>query len=185
MDAGLFQKQQAAQNPAGFLFLEGLQALESFYQQTSQQLKSLLLLLLLFSKQRLENSKCLGSVGLWRLSPSMTIPSFCKTRLFLLKGIFIDDHLDLMAVMGLILPPPPRGPIGVGVVVTHAVVLPPAVLVRFLTRRFIGEYASNASKCFQVWTQMQKWVARLQTSVSSDAGRLRRLNFGSKSHRLA
>lgn len=27
---------------------------------------------------------------------------------------------------------------------------PPAVLVRFLTRRFIGEYASNASKCFQI-----------------------------------
>lgn len=35
----------------------------------------------------------------------------------------------------------------------HVVVLesdPPAVLVRFLTRRFIGEYASNASKCFQI-----------------------------------
>lgn len=112
----------------------------------------------------------------------MTILSFSKTRLFLLKGIFIDDHLDLMAVMGVILPPPPRGSIGVGVVVTHAVVLPPAVLVRFLTRRFIGEYASNASKCFQVWTQTQKRVACLR---SSDAGRLRRLNFGSKSHRLA
>lgn len=28
---------------------------------------------------------------------------------------------------------------------------PPAVLVRFLTRRFIGEYASNTSKCFQIW----------------------------------
>lgn len=47
---------------------------------------------------------------------------------------------------------------------TAAVVLPPAVLVRFLTRRFIGEYASNASKCFQVGTQAGR------SRRSSDAG---------------
>lgn len=55
-----------------------------------------------------------------------------------------------MAVMGVIFTPCEGGS------GTHAVfLLPLAVLVRFLTRRFIGEYASNASKCFQVWTQTQ------------------------------
>lgn len=52
-------------------------------------------------------------------------------------------------------------------------VSPPAVLVRFLTRRFIGEYASNASKCFQIlvvitvgwrswlWSRRAAFISRL------------------------
>lgn len=63
---------------------------------------------------------------------------------------------------------------------------PAAVLVRFLTRRFIGEYASNTSKCFQsqwclceslVWSWLLSHFVHWNSSLVEICGKKRRRKY--------
>lgn len=122
--AGFFHKQQAAQTRAAFLSGAAPGCRQPSHQQAPQPLKSSL-----FSRRRLETSKHpdpLMSGG----SSSITVPSFCRTRFFLIKGILCDQHecegrSRALAVTGAPLPPPPPAG-GWMSAVTHALLLPPS-----------------------------------------------------------